>query len=551
MSKSARAFELRFVVPRPACLTYTAANRPEVTVGSVRRYRGRRGHVRPFGAAALALMIVVTLAGCTSDGPAGTPSDTTKPATGEPMQLNVLVYNIEYSGGPATDKVIQSLDADVVGVLESYNRLPEIAKETGYPYYNVGLQLLSKYPIHEPSGANGLYAFIEVQPGYVVAFFNTHLDYVKYGPKLLVDGVPLNQVIQSENEVRTSSLQIQIPDMESLAAEDYPVFLTGDFNEPSSLDYSAETVGTRPGITEPVPWPVSEALFDIGFRDTYREIFPDPVGHPGLTKDNPDFRAGGSGDRIDYVYAGGPSTTTNSQLVGEPGGADVDIAFSPWTSDHRAVFSTFDVTPVALPTTVSLDRRMLTVGDTLTVLYNDGTSADGSIAVIPEGAGASDASAVVTEPAPGSSGELPVDTSDMAPAGYEILLLDDAGAEIARNAFWVRSGEATVSLQTSKPSYAVGEPVEVTWDSGPANRWDWLGVYRASAPNPKKDDYLLWGYTGLHDSGALPPSVSGSMVFSDGSQGKPWPLPPGRYVVHYLLTDQYVSAGSVMFRVTP
>ena len=31
-------------------------------------------------------------------------------------------------------------------------------QETGYPYYNVWLQLLSKYPIHEPSGADGLYA---------------------------------------------------------------------------------------------------------------------------------------------------------------------------------------------------------------------------------------------------------------------------------------------------------------------------------------------------------------------------------------------------------
>ncbi|MSX64734.1 MAG: hypothetical protein F2763_08575, partial [Actinobacteria bacterium] len=78
--------------------------------------------------------------------------------------------------------MIREIDADIVGVLESYNRLPEIARKTGYPYYNVGLQLLSKFPILEPSGAEGLYSLIEVEPGYVVAFFNTHLDYVKYGP---------------------------------------------------------------------------------------------------------------------------------------------------------------------------------------------------------------------------------------------------------------------------------------------------------------------------------------------------------------------------------
>jgi len=34
------------------------------------------------------------------------------------------------------------------------------------------------------------------------------------------------------------------------------------------------------------------------------------------------------------------------------------------------------------------------------------------------------------------------------------------------------------------------------------------------------------------------------------SQGKPWPLPPGKYVVHYLLTDAYSSVGSARFTVT-
>ena len=69
---------------------------------------------------------------------------------GQPVRLDVLVYNIEYEGGPKTDAVIRQLDADVVGVLESYDRLPEIARKTGYPHYNTSLQLLSKYPILEP-----------------------------------------------------------------------------------------------------------------------------------------------------------------------------------------------------------------------------------------------------------------------------------------------------------------------------------------------------------------------------------------------------------------
>jgi endonuclease/exonuclease/phosphatase family metal-dependent hydrolase len=461
------------------------------------------------------------------------------------MSLDVLVYNIEYGGDASTDHVIRSLDADVVGVLESYNRLPEIARKTGYPYYNVGLQLLSKYPIHEPSGANGLYALIEVKPGSVVAFFNTHLDYVAYGPRLISDGMPIPAVMRSEDEVRTSSMRILTPSMQRLLGEGYPVILTGDLNEPSSLDYAKATVGTRPGINQPIPWPVSRLLLGMGLRDAFREVYPDPVANPGFTHDNPDFRRGGPGDRIDYIYAGGPVEAVDAKLVGEKGGPNVDIGFDKWTSDHRAVVSALAVEPVPLPTTVSLDRRMLTQGDTYTVYYNAPGAADLSLAVVPQGG---DGSATETKTLDGTAGSIAMSTESLKPGGYEIAMLD-GGTPIAKNQFWVRAEEASVQIATDKSRYAVGEPIEVSWDNGPANRWDWIGLYRAGADNPHKDDYLLWGYTGGHESGALPPSVSGSMTLDDSAQGRPWPLPPGRYVVHYLLTDQYNSAGSVRFTV--
>ncbi|MEX2274029.1 MAG: endonuclease/exonuclease/phosphatase family protein [Actinomycetota bacterium] len=359
--------------------------------------------------------------------------------------------------------------------------------------------------------------------------------------------MPLDEVLASENEVRTGSMEILTPDLEELVEQGYPVFLTGDFNTPSSLDYTEETVGTRKGITQPVPWPVSELLTDVGMRDTYREIHPDPVEVPGLTKDNPDFREGGFGDRIDYVYAGGPGTTVDSQLVGEPRGPDVDIEFDPWTSDHRAILSTFEVTPVALRTTVSLDRRMLTQGDELNVRYNAPGHEETSVALVPEGG---DASAAIENATTGESGETSFDTGELDPEGYDIVMFDGEGSEIARNSFWVRSVESDVAIEAGKDTYEVGEPIDISWDDGPANRWDWIGVYRASASDPKEDDYLLWGYVGGHESGALPPQVFGGMTLSGQSQGRPWPLPPGAYRIHYLLTDQYRSAGYADVSVT-
>ena len=492
----------------------------------------------------------VAAAGCTSDAssdPQPTGETVAALATGDPMELDVLVYNIEYGGNASTDKVIRSLDADVVGVLESYNRLPEIAEKTGYPYYNVGLQLLSKYPILEPSGADGLYALIEVQPGYAVAFFNTHLDYVAYGPKLLDDGMSVADVVSSENEVRTSSMEILLPPLGAVSGAGYPTFLTGDFNEPSSLDYTADTIGTRDGVDEVVPWPVSERLLGIGFRDTFRDVHPDPVANPGLTSLNPDFRQGGGGDRIDYVYAGGPVETLDSLLVGKTGDANVDIGFEPWTSDHRAVLSTFDLEPVELPTTVSLDRRLLTVGDELTVSPHAPGVEESTVAVVPEG---DDASEALSSQESGNTGDmLSVDTAGLEPGGYDVVLVDEAGDEVARNTFWLRARDAEVQVSTDRPTYGVGDPVQVEWEDGPANRWDWIGLFRAGADDTENDDYLLWGYTGGHDSGALPPSVRGAMTLDGSSQGRPWPLPPGDYVVHYLLTDQYESVGSAEFTV--
>lgn len=488
-------------------------------------------------------MFAVLATACTDGGEPEQPDPTLdgSGATAQPLELEVLVYNVEYGGDESTDEVIRDIDADIVGVLESYNRLPAIARATGYPYYNVGLQILSKYPIHEPSGAEGLYSLIEVQPGSVVAFFNTHLDYVKYGPKLYLEGMPHDRVIASEEEIRTDSMRILIPHMERLGSEGYPVFLTGDFNTPSHEDYTDATVGTREGIEEPIVWPTTKALVDAGMFDTFRAAHPDPVDVPGITKDNPDFRQGGFGDRIDYVFAGGPVMTIDSRLVGERGGPGVDLAFKPWTSDHRAVLSTVETTPAALPTTMSLARRLLTEGEDLDGYTNAPDHDEVEIVIVPQDEPVTAAVESASAPA---RGEVTLATAELAPGGYDVVMSGSDGPEIARNAFWVRSVEDDIELSTDRETYAPGEPIVVLWDDGPANRWDWIGFYEASASDPKQDDYLLWGYTGGHESGALPPQVFGEQTFDEGSQGRPWPLPPGRYVIHYLLTDQYRSAGS-------
>jgi hypothetical protein len=485
----------------------------------------------------LLAIVAAFIGACTlGDGGGVEPTGAVAP---EPMQLDVFVYNVEYGGDESTDAVIESIDADIVGVLESYNRLPEMAENTGYPYYNVSLQILSKYPIHEPSGAQGRYALIEVRPGEVVALFNIHLDYVRYGPRLLGNGVPVEDVIASENALRTSALDVPLGLMEDLIANGYPVFFTGDHNEPSSLDWTEAAVGSRPAIVEPVSWPVSEAVLEAGFRDTYREIHPDPIEDPGITHK-------GVGDRIDYLYAAGPMETLDSRLVGEVGGRGVDVGFEPWTSDHRGVVSTFEVTPAPMPVMVSVDRALLTSGDLLTVAYN-APEPEGSVAIAPSGDDAG--SPEVTEEIEGKAGTFEVDTSVLAPGSYDAVLRHPDGSEIARVTFWVEAPDAQIRVSTDRRTYAVGEPIEVSWTDGPANRWDWIGIYEAATSDPKVDSYLIWNYSQLHESGTAPPAVSDSMTMDETAMGGPWPLRPGTYVVHYLVTDRYRSIGSARFQV--
>lgn len=498
--------------------------------------------------AALALAVgSAILAGCTdgSSGPAGDPTPTAdevaaQAADPEPLPLSLLVFNVEYGGTKATDAVLADLDADVVGVLESYQRLPEIAEAAGYPYYNLGLQILSKYPILEPSGANGLYALIEVRPGEAVAMVNTHLDYVQDGPNRLARGVPVEDVLATEDQVRTSSVRKLLPSAQALLDDGWPVLFTGDLNQPSHLDWTAATADQHGGLG-PVAWPVSRALTGLGLRDTYREVHPDPRTDPGNTWGGVAGN-GGSPRRIDYAYVGGPVEIGGSELVGERGADGVDRGYPRWTADHRAVLSQLTVTPRPLPTMLALSARLVTVGDQVTVTWRLPAQDDaGSV----ELTGPTERTLEAT----GADGTLTLDTTGLAPGTYRVSLVDPDGATVASNELTVRPRNAVVSVRTDAASYAVGEPVTVQWTDGPGNRWDWIGVYPARAADPERDDYLVWGYTGGHDAGALPPTTDGELVLGRDHQGHPWPLPPGRYVVHYLLTDQYTSAGRASFTV--
>lgn len=58
--------------------------------------------------------------------------------------------------------------------------------------------------------------------------------------------------------------------------------MTGDFNEPSFLDWTRRYVdyNMSPFV---VNWPTSKSIHDLGFKDSFRTFYHDEVKDPGLS----------------------------------------------------------------------------------------------------------------------------------------------------------------------------------------------------------------------------------------------------------------------------
>jgi exonuclease III len=294
------------------------------------------------------------------------------PAAAE-TTLRVMTFNI-WGGGANEEKgieetvaAIKAAGADIVGLQETRvepdpctatdcaatgpSVAPAIAEALGWHVYDQTEQnealwanaVISRYPIG-PASANDLGVPIDVD-GRTVWLFNIHLDDEPYQPYQLL-GIEYGHApfIKTEAEAVSFAEQTRGTAMDLLASDmaaadsAAAVFVTGDFNEPSGLDWieAAVTAGQQP-IT--VNWPTTKRLADQGVIDAYRAIHPDPVAKPAFTW-TPRYDEAASDDhpdRIDFIFARGEGlAVTDAAIVGEDGPRS-DIPVMPWPSDHRAV----------------------------------------------------------------------------------------------------------------------------------------------------------------------------------------------------------------------
>jgi len=477
-------------------------------------------------------------------------------AESAPVELRVMSFNIWYGGVQVSQQqvidIIRASGADIVGLQEPDGQTAAIAAAAGYPYVDLRRHIISRVPLFDSAlgertetgqapyslaglDSNAVHAWAMVAPGQVVALGNLHLTSSPYGPDLLAGGETIEAVLANEAETRLPEIDPFAAGLESLVAAGVPVIVTGDFNTPSHLDWLAALRGMD------VPWPVTLRMEAAGFTDTFRAAHPDPALRPGLTFTPgypwPVTVAGEIHDRIDYIFAAN-ATVRGAEVWGEPANPDVDRAFAPWPSDHRAVLADLTVTPVPAPALIAVEPRLVPDGGSYVVRGQLPGDAVWGVRVVPRGG---DVAAPITS-AEGLvatwNRAFRLSTLGMAPGPYDAVLIDENGNEQTRTRFSVVARDGRPTLSVAEAIVAQGAGVTVRWSGAPGLRFDWIGVYAAGDPDVY--NYLAFAYTGAILDGEM--TLTPDLYYEE--------LAPGDYELRLMADDHYVALAATRFTVT-
>lgn len=317
------------------------------------------------------------------------------------LQINVWQEGTSVAGGYESmiDEIAYT-DADFVMLSEvrNYNgtrlcdRMVESLKAKGKTYYSFKSKdsgLLSKYPISdsvaifpEKDDHGSMYKLVAVLPeGQKVSVYTAHLDYMNcaYYRVRGYDGSTWAELPQPDTDLesimadnvasqRDEAIRLFITDAAEDAAAGHLIFLAGDFNEPSHLDWTQATKDSADHHGMVVPWTVTTLLDEAGYVDSYRVKFPNPATHPGYTypADCPGAEINrlawapkaDERERIDYIFYRpdkrlklkdvsifGPngSILRGQRMIESSQDPFLLPATDNWPTDHKGVLATFRV----------------------------------------------------------------------------------------------------------------------------------------------------------------------------------------------------------------
>jgi exodeoxyribonuclease-3 len=284
--------------------------------------------------------------------------------------LRVMSFNLWHGGDAGkqpltqTMEVIRAAKADIVGLQETGGFEKEkgagrpdhgrrLAGMLGWHYFNQGERtgILSRFPI-ATNTPKKWGVTLRISPGREVRMFNVHLMHAPYQPyqllKIPYANAPFittaEEAVRAAQQARGGQVERLLAELKVALESGQPVFLTGDFNEPSHQDWTERAAAAKRCPIQ-VEYPSTKAVTAAGMRDAFRAVFPDEVARPGWTwtpttaVDDPKDRH----DRIDFVFVGGAGVKVDRcEIVGEAKPAS-DIVVQPYPSDHRAVVATASI----------------------------------------------------------------------------------------------------------------------------------------------------------------------------------------------------------------
>lgn len=282
--------------------------------------------------------------------------------------LKVMSFNVWVGGSNVTNgeakvrSAIEEAGADIVAMQESNGLAARLAAQLGW--YSVqpasSVAVLSRYPITETLGVAlheagvGVRVQLAADPPQDVIVWSVHLTPFPYAP--------YDACLQamSTTEILARQVVTQLPEAEDILAQmeayiadadDIPVFLIGDMNTASHLDWTTDMADLHCGYA--LNFPVTAAIEQAGLIDAYRSLHPDPRESPGHTwspiyesfvyadsKPEPQ-------DRIDMIHYAGAGVTLESAsvlVVGTPAQYP-DHRANEWPSDHAAVVVSVSLLP--------------------------------------------------------------------------------------------------------------------------------------------------------------------------------------------------------------
>lgn len=281
-------------------------------------------------------------------------------------QLTVLSWNIWHGGHSehypgkgceGTIGILKESNADVILMVETYGAAPMVSDSLNYQYHLISnnLSIYSRYPIIQKYSFDGINDFnfggvmIDVD-GTPVRIFDTWLHYLP-DARLVPTDKSEEEILAWETEgTRDDEINKIIAALQPMLAEtdSIPVIMGGDFNTHSHLDWTERTRNLYNHGGATVKWPVSVTMLEAGFKDSFRELNPDPVKNLGVTwlTDADSLATECRMDRIDFIYYQGKTIqAVESQCydnsLAKPFIFKGKEFFYP--SDHGFVVSTFEL----------------------------------------------------------------------------------------------------------------------------------------------------------------------------------------------------------------